>query len=249
LDIKNYDVSKIFLDKAKELAGEKYSYDITEIEYILRDYFNKRRDVISKCYNKYEDFIDEETSEIVSIGIEKYGLDDDKLDLLIKPIDIEFRNFIVGKYLMYQSENKMRTIFYQVEDMSAKSNVFGVDFKINKLNRNFNKKYASVKCLDRFYSIVDKNYIIKETGWREKSGSQYCNKNLYIFKNEIGRVKIGISENIEERRKSIQAVSGMNIEVLRIINFNANLERQLHKHFANKRYIGEWFDLEENDNL
>ena len=39
----------------------------------------------------------------------------------------------------------------------------------------------------------------------------------------------------------------MKIDILRIINFNGNLEWQLHKHFKNKRYIGEWFNLNDDD--
>ncbi|AUR91450.1 hypothetical protein NVP1161O_008 [Vibrio phage 1.161.O._10N.261.48.C5] len=68
---------------------------------------------------------------------------------------------------------------------------------------------------------------------------------LYIMKNAFGLYKIGISKNVEQRRKQLQNTSGVDIEVLETfttVNITAyEVEQYLHEVFSEFRKNGEWF--------
>ena len=70
---------------------------------------------------------------------------------------------------------------------------------------------------------------------------------LYIFKNEIGKVKIGRSTNVEKRRKNIQSQSGMKVECIYMLENGSKYERKLHKYFEKYQTIGEWFNLPQEE--
>ena len=56
-----------------------------------------------------------------------------------------------------------------------------------------------------------------------------------------GQVKIGWSRNLPERLMALQAPSAVN--VIRVIEGGRQTEAWLHRHFAEVRRIGEWFDF------
>ena len=72
-------------------------------------------------------------------------------------------------------------------------------------------------------------------------------KHIYIFKAETGECKIGVSNNVDKRRSAIEMQGGKPIIELFYTTkcFNAyEIENIMHKHFADKRLIGEWFDVD-----
>ena len=72
-------------------------------------------------------------------------------------------------------------------------------------------------------------------------------KHIYIFKAETGECKIGVSNNVDKRRSAIEMQGGKPIiELFYTIKcFNAyEIENIMHKHFADRRLIGEWFDVD-----
>jgi hypothetical protein len=66
---------------------------------------------------------------------------------------------------------------------------------------------------------------------------------LYIMKNSLGLLKIGISSNPERRANSIRLNSGFPTEVIFSLdtNFSRQLEKNLHTLFSEYRVEGEWF--------
>jgi hypothetical protein len=73
---------------------------------------------------------------------------------------------------------------------------------------------------------------------------------LYIVKNLSGFYKIGISKNPKLRIRNISTQTGQNIETIYISDklFNGNnIESSIHNLYANKRKLGEWFELDQND--
>lgn len=78
---------------------------------------------------------------------------------------------------------------------------------------------------------------------------------VYLFYNPDNKLyKIGITNNVVERRRTIKNQSGSNIQLVGFIELEVNLdesseylERYLHKWFKEKRVRGEWFSLDLRD--
>lgn len=74
-------------------------------------------------------------------------------------------------------------------------------------------------------------------------------KNVYIFANEKGLIKIGVSKNPFHRIKVLEKQSEVKIkryDVTEKCNNYLFLEREFKNNFQNKRLMGEWFDLKED---
>lgn len=73
--------------------------------------------------------------------------------------------------------------------------------------------------------------------------SDLSEKKLYLFKNEMGLCKIGISINPAKRARSLMNLSGYKITVLGVWElFDAyKYEQMLHTVFKRSRVEGEWF--------
>lgn len=73
------------------------------------------------------------------------------------------------------------------------------------------------------------------------------NKYLYVLEFTNGTVKIGITKEKERRMKAISSASGMDITrsyfTGKIDNVQ-NLEKELHRHFEEKRLNGEFFNID-----
>lgn len=215
---------------------------------IFEEYFNKRVSLYEDCYDEYEYGIDELTGKEIRIRKFKSKLDFDLVEKYVNPHDIRYKNLLVGKYLKYYSNKHLKNLYYEILDIKIGGYNELPSFRMKILGKNFYSKNECMKIVAfPYFKIISKAELIEETNWIENKKTLYKNKNLYILKNEIGRIKIGISENVEQRVKALSNSAGMKIDILRVINFNGNLEWQLHKHFKEKRYIGEWFDLDSND--
>lgn len=67
---------------------------------------------------------------------------------------------------------------------------------------------------------------------------------LYVMQiHGMAPVKVGVSKNPEERRKSIQTGAPTPVRLLWEASGGYPLERALHRRFAEYRTKGEWFDL------
>ena len=71
---------------------------------------------------------------------------------------------------------------------------------------------------------------------------------LYLMVNELGRYKIGISNDPETRKRTIEMSSGVSIVILGVWTcmLAETLEKVLHLKFKDKSYTGEWFVFNEN---
>jgi len=72
-------------------------------------------------------------------------------------------------------------------------------------------------------------------------------KVLYVMKNSLGVVKIGISNDPERRVKEIRLASGFKTDVIKTFETTLcafKVEKALHKHFSHLRLEGEWFKKE-----
>ena len=60
--------------------------------------------------------------------------------------------------------------------------------------------------------------------------------------NSKSLIKIGYTDNVDQRLMQIQANSPVELEILAIIEGDKNLEAELHNSFAKYRVRGEWFE-------
>jgi len=74
-------------------------------------------------------------------------------------------------------------------------------------------------------------------------------KSLYVMKSEIGLVKLGIAQDPEKRKRSIQNASGMRLVLSHQTGPHDEarcIETVAHKLLGEKRRAGEWFDVSED---
>lgn len=64
----------------------------------------------------------------------------------------------------------------------------------------------------------------------------------FILNPALGIIKIGISNDVEQRRESLEHASGCWLQVLRVVEGAEDYEQDLHDAFWESRLIGEWFE-------
>jgi hypothetical protein len=73
-------------------------------------------------------------------------------------------------------------------------------------------------------------------------------QHIYIITNlDVSRIKIGISQDIEGRIKTLQNAGGCKMRLAwssGLINNAAFIESILHRKFKEYRYLGEWFNID-----
>lgn len=91
--------------------------------------------------------------------------------------------------------------------------------------------------------MYNRNKILKELERNLKTNKQY----VYLMENEMGRFKIGISHDVENRRMQLQGSSGLYIKIVAyykpLYRQASDIEKQLHSLFAKYRTLGEWFQF------
>lgn len=138
-------------------------------------------------------------------------------------------------------EGKVKKILSGVE-----GSIFKVDVK--KSGWADQEVEISTEQVSRAISCVQKLPNIKPT-FKQRllsysvQTSDESEKKLYLFKNEVGLCKIGISINPAKRARSLMNSSGYKIAVLGVWElFDAyQYEQLLHKVFKKSRVEGEWF--------
>jgi hypothetical protein len=130
--------------------------------------------------------------------------------------------------------NGMILHFQPVENSNFEKFVFNYKDEMNKISLNkFKENY--------------KNYQKNEPEVKQKKYAE--RKHTYILVNKANnRYKIGESINPKGRLITLRSEEP-EIEFLYSCKSTIVSESQLHNEFKNKRHIGEWFNLEENDLL
>lgn len=69
--------------------------------------------------------------------------------------------------------------------------------------------------------------------------------NVYVIAGGRRHVKIGISQNVEKRRRGIQTGCPFSIRIVQSWHTSRarEIERKAHRTFAKYRWAGEWFDV------
>lgn len=64
---------------------------------------------------------------------------------------------------------------------------------------------------------------------------------VYFIQSSEGSIKIGYSQNIQKRLKSLQTNHSSSLQLLGIIKGDKQKEKEIHNLFKNSRIKGEWF--------
>lgn len=190
-----------------------------------------------------EQYIDCDTGQV----FDKYRTDYEKVDYLISRLDEKYRDSFKGEYILHKVHDKNKWTVYKIDELlpfdlhngQIQVQHIGANFKENNYKRLFIRKGT--------YKSVTKDEIIDMYGWHDPKNKRYETKYLYIVKNELGRVKIGQATNVEQRVSAMAMSSGVELELIKKIENSAKYEKVLHKHFSNVKYVGEWYNLSEDD--
>ena len=117
--------------------------------------------------------------------------------------------------------------------------------------RILDSKTASKEPMQVFYKIMDNISDILEFYNCQIESDNACNNIYnYVMKNENGLVKIGISNDVDFRKNTLQNASGYLItDIFKIKSKRKALEIEsmLHDYFSSYRKIGEWFLIDYNE--
>lgn len=214
----------------------------------ILEYKLERNKLFNQCFDEFDTFLDEETKEIVYYG--KGVLVESKVIEKINPLDEDFRNYCKNKLLcFYDSYNPKLSTFYKIFDLKYFGNKRYPQLILNRISTNMgvSKNYTKKTMFIDECFFIDKEEILQITGWYESKNIGFDKRYLYVLKNELGRYKIGVSIDVEKRVKALEISSGSKIEIIFKFNSRGDFENKLHRHFKEKRYLGEWFSLNESD--
>jgi len=100
------------------------------------------------------------------------------------------------------------------------------------------------------YKIVDESEYQKMMK-RKKERERYLRSGcVYFIKDPVTRlIKIGKTSDLNGRLRTLKQKCGGDLELIHSIESEDScaLEKQMHNHFDNKKVIGEWFDLSDDD--
>ena len=101
--------------------------------------------------------------------------------------------------------------------------------------------YGSERFHEEYLAAFNGNPLPQEAAPpTPKRYSPRCKSYVY-FALSAGMVKIGISSNPKKRLESLSTGSAAPIRIIKKIDGDARLERELHNRFAGLRSHGEWF--------
>lgn len=214
----------------------------------ILEYKLERNKLFNQCFDEFDTFLDEETKEIVYHG--KGFLVESKVIEKINPLDEYFRNYCKNKLLcFYDNYNPKLSTFYKIFDLKYFGNKQYPQLILNRISTNMgvSKNYTKKTMFIDECFFIEKEEILQITGWYESKNIGFDKRYLYVLKNELGRYKIGVSIDVEKRVKALEISSGSKIEIIFKFNSRGDFENKLHRHFKEKRYLGEWFSLNESD--
>lgn len=134
------------------------------------------------------------------------------------------------------------------------------EFGITDFTRGWPKRYADNTAQDGvLYRLMDTDSVNQTTKKRIKAFLKSTTKQpsrkislngkfVYLLKNELGRYKIGISEDPIYRAMTLSHASGYYCDCICYWGLNGEsafkVEAYLHKLFKRNRMLGEWFSEE-----
>jgi hypothetical protein len=212
------------------------------MELKLEEYINERIKIFDSedaCSSK-EQYIDAETGKIIDHYITDYS----KVEDLINGLDKKYCDAYNDEYLLYKTHEKSKWSVYKIDSIELQDFHMG-KILVQQVGKNFRKnKYKYLYFRRGIIKSTTKDEIMNMFEWHETNNYEYDDKYLYIFKNELGRIKIGQAINVKNRATSIEMSSGVKITILNMIKNSAKYEKKLHKYFDKYKHMGEWFKLE-----
>lgn len=215
------------------------------MNYKIEDYISERIKQYDLSSNGYELYIDGTSGEVMSLS---KGVNAKKLTELVNEIDKKYNGKFIDGYVIYRVKESDGFTPYKIIDLTIQD-PHNIRLLLRRVGRNFNLSINSIEKHIRkgFYKTVSEEELSNMFNWHKTNLAKYEDRYLYIFRNEIGRIKIGQAINVNQRMLAIKMQSGLEIELLNKIHGAAHLENKLHKKYKEFRYIGEWFNLPENE--
>lgn len=101
--------------------------------------------------------------------------------------------------------------------------------------------------MENRYKTMDEVYEAAESGRITRPGDG--NYNIYFIANQMGQIKIGMTNKLKQRVKQMQTGCAMPLVVYDILWTDGEvrarfLEHRLHRMFEKFRTNGEWFEIE-----
>jgi hypothetical protein len=208
-----------------------------KIEYYTKKRFKMHDDAYDKLI-KLDNLSNKESIKYCN-EIEK------KLEKEIGKLDKSYINKLTGTFILRKNNENDIWQPYEICQIYV-IDCHNCGIVLRKISKNFKK------CVEKSYSLrkgIYKSVTINEVmgifGWEKpaKQITDYDERYLYFFQNELGRIKIGRAENVENRLKGISSQAGIKIYLLNKIENAAKYEFTLHELFKEFKYSGEWFVL------
>lgn len=214
----------------KDLEANSY-----EILSFIDTYDGGDLDFLSSCCHPrcLQNMIDD-----LSILITSYWDDDNPL-FCISLIDKPFTYELLLSCLFEDY------IDYNKEIINRKNLLLSI--KYSEYIDGFFKNICSLRKRDYIEWAIKKKIAMVDFEWILKKEIYYPNTSLIYF---IGSenpltIKIGFTTNLTKRIKSLQTGFPRKLIVYGIAFGDQQTERKLHKHFAKRKSLGEWFYLDE----
>jgi hypothetical protein len=159
-----------------------------------------------------------------------------------KKLSLEEIGFIVHLITMPESGKGGRLGFHELGFLANNT-----DFMVSVFHEYINKGYIKV---GKRRHVLTKKYYDDCNGLNVKNEKTENKKTLFVYlmhDESTGLYKIGKSYNPSNREKTLCA----QIPLLRLLHKTEsrtpNMEKSLHKKYANKRVRGEWFNLTQEE--
>jgi hypothetical protein len=206
----------------KNEDGIKAVFDTKDIISQMMEYEINGKIVYLKS-TTYREFLDDQKNDI------------EKLSRMNPTDSLQYLKDKANKYGI--EESKARFLY-----VASEAQIYQTAIKINLVSEKIDDAILSMVGFGELNKDIG-FFMLLETYAKDckKDSSKYVQK-TYIIKNKTtSLIKIGKSKNPTQRIKTLSKTSGYELEVIHI--FDNDIELLLHKKFAHKRGIGEWFEL------
>lgn len=150
--------------------------------------------------------------------------------------------------------------YIKIKKHSNLNSVEAMEFGVKDFTKGWTKRYAENTAKDGVLQrLVDNESVSQTTRVRikafvrnkDKPTTRKVNlksKYLYLIKNELGRYKIGVSEDPTHRAKVLSTAGGYYCDCVYYWDLKEyppfKIEAHLHKVFKKYRILGEWFSAD-----
>lgn len=122
-------------------------------------------------------------------------------------------------------------------------------FGVKDVDRGWYKRYQK----NEVSEVVWNEALKSLNSHQEKLSTRKLNKNvqyIYLMQSSNGLYKIGVSKDVEGRRRSLETGSGNEVKILSVWDTGRKVaygvEQSAHRKFKQLNVRGEWFDLGES---